>query len=124
MTSTSSTGFPLIGSLCSGYGGLDLEVQARPINPDASRILARQWPGVPNLGDITVTDWACVPRSAGVRSPNGNGAASQRFKINALSPFDVYLGHTPDWGCSLSIFGRSWQVSWAGSLAKRRWRST
>lgn len=48
---------PLIGSLCSGYGGLDLGVQAAlggsvawhaEINPDASRILARHWPGLPN----------------------------------------------------------------------------
>jgi len=62
---------PLIGSLCSGYGGLDLGVQAAlggtlawhaEVNPDASRILARHWPGVPNLGDITTTDWSLVPR--------------------------------------------------------------
>ncbi len=62
---------PLIGSLCSGYGGLDLGVQAvlggtlawhAEINPDASRILARHWPGVPNLGDITTTNWSIVPQ--------------------------------------------------------------
>lgn len=62
---------PLIGSLCSGYGGLDLGVQAAvggsvawhaEISPDASRILARHWPGVPNLGDITRVDWARIPR--------------------------------------------------------------
>ena len=53
---------PLNGSLCSGYGGLNLGVQTAlggtlawhaEINPDASRILARHWPEVPNLGDIT-----------------------------------------------------------------------
>ncbi|MCX5314760.1 DNA cytosine methyltransferase [Streptomyces sp. NBC_00154] len=32
------------------------------VNPDASRILARHWPGVPNLGDITTVDWSNVPR--------------------------------------------------------------
>lgn len=62
---------PLIGSLCSGYGGLDLGVQSAlggtlawhaEVNPDASRILARHWPGVPNLGDITTVDWSPVPR--------------------------------------------------------------
>jgi hypothetical protein len=62
---------PLIGSLCSGYGGLDLGVQAAlggsvvwhaEVNPDASKILARHWPGTPNLGDITRTDWSSVPR--------------------------------------------------------------
>ncbi len=62
---------PLIGSLCSGYGGLDLGVQAAlggtlawhaEVDPNASRILARHWPGVPNLGDITAVDWSTVPR--------------------------------------------------------------
>lgn len=65
-----STG-PAIGSLCSGYGGLDLGVQAAlgghvawhaEINPAASAILARHWPGVPNHGDITTINWADVPR--------------------------------------------------------------
>ena len=70
MHNSSATG-PLIGSLCSGYGGLDLGVQAAlggtlawhaEINRDAARILARHWPGVPNLGDITAINWALVPR--------------------------------------------------------------
>ncbi|WP_197541053.1 MULTISPECIES: DNA cytosine methyltransferase [Streptomycetaceae] len=61
---------PLIGSLW-GYGGLDLGVLTAlggtlawhaEVNPDASRILARHWPGVPNLGDITSVDWSTVPR--------------------------------------------------------------
>lgn len=67
----STTNSPLIGSLCSGYGGLDLGVQSAlggtlawhaEVNPDASRILARHWPQVPNLGDITTVDWSAVPR--------------------------------------------------------------
>lgn len=62
---------PLIGSLCSGYGGLDLGVQAAlggtlawhaEVDPGPSRILAHHWPGVPNLGDITLVDWTTVPR--------------------------------------------------------------
>ena len=62
---------PMIGSLCSGYGGLDLGVQSAlggtlawhaEVNPDAARILARHWPGVPNLGDITAVDWSTVPQ--------------------------------------------------------------
>jgi len=68
---TTITRPPLIGSLCSGYGGLDLGVVTAlggtlawhaEVNPDASRILARHWPGVPNLGDITTVDWSAVPR--------------------------------------------------------------
>ncbi|WP_259470633.1 DNA cytosine methyltransferase [Streptomyces sp. 1114.5] len=62
---------PLIGSLCSGYGGLDLGVLASfggsvlwhaESEPGPSAILSRHWPGVPNLGDITTIDWADVPR--------------------------------------------------------------
>jgi DNA (cytosine-5)-methyltransferase 1 len=52
--------------MCTGYGGLDdavLEVfggeliwHADP-DPGASAILARNYPSVPNLGDITALDW-------------------------------------------------------------------
>ncbi|WP_268926995.1 DNA cytosine methyltransferase [Streptacidiphilus fuscans] len=58
-----------IGSMCSGYGGLDLAALNvfggqlawhAEINPDAARILERHWPGVPNLGDLTQVDWAAV----------------------------------------------------------------
>lgn len=58
-----------IGSLFSGYGGLDLAVQqvydAEPawhVEFDAapSRILAHHWPDVPNLHDVTTVDWATV----------------------------------------------------------------
>jgi site-specific DNA-cytosine methylase len=71
MTATVQSHLPLIGSLCSGYGGLDLGVQAAlggsvawhaEINPDASKILTRHWPDVPNLGDITTVSWDAVPR--------------------------------------------------------------
>ena len=59
-----------IGSLCSGYGGLDLAVEqffnARTVwfsefEEAPSRILAHHWPTVPNLGDMTQIDWATVP---------------------------------------------------------------
>ncbi|ACI12681.1 hypothetical protein RAMSEY_69 [Mycobacterium phage Ramsey] len=58
-----------IGSLFSGAGGLDIAVEqffgARTVwhcelNPDASKVLAHRWPGVPNLGDITAVDWSTV----------------------------------------------------------------
>jgi DNA (cytosine-5)-methyltransferase 1 len=60
---------PRIGSLCSGYRGLDMAVEAvfggttawvSDIDPGASKILAHHWPTVPNLGDLTTTDWAAV----------------------------------------------------------------
>jgi len=59
-----------IGSLFSGYGGLDLA--ALVLFPHAhiawhcenstapTRILEHHWPGVPNLGDITRVDWTTV----------------------------------------------------------------
>lgn len=58
-----------VGSLFSGYGGLDLAVEevfdARTvwfseINEPVSRVFARHWPDAPNLGDITAIDWSAV----------------------------------------------------------------
>ncbi|WP_104816833.1 DNA cytosine methyltransferase [Kitasatospora sp. MMS16-BH015] len=58
-----------IGSLCSGYGGLDMGVQRvlggsvawhSDIDPGAQRILAHHWPDTPNIGDLTAVDWAAV----------------------------------------------------------------
>ena len=55
-----------LGSLCSGYGGLDLAVEHYygattvwhgEVDKDCSQVLAHRWPGVPNLGDLTVVDW-------------------------------------------------------------------
>jgi len=55
-----------LGSLCSGYGGLELGIgQVLDIEPvwcseidkDASQVLAVHHPDVPNLGDLTVLDW-------------------------------------------------------------------
>jgi hypothetical protein len=58
------------GSLCSGYGGLDLAVMAvtgarlawcAETDRYAAGVLAHHWPGVPNLGDVTALDWAAMP---------------------------------------------------------------
>jgi len=68
-----------IGSLCAGVGGLDLAVEdvfdAAPAwfsqyepgkdgKPDrnqyAAQVLAKHWPDVPNLGDLTAIDWTSV----------------------------------------------------------------
>lgn len=65
---------PRIGSLCSGYGGLDAAVmdvlggsvawhcQYDPEDRHqyAARILEHHWPDVPNHGDITAIDWTHV----------------------------------------------------------------
>lgn len=58
-----------IGSMCTGYGGLDMAVQAvfggeiawhAEVDPDASKVLAHHHPDVPNLGDIKLIDWGQV----------------------------------------------------------------
>jgi DNA (cytosine-5)-methyltransferase 1 len=89
-----------IGSLCSGYGGLDMAVQtvlagtltwvADP-DPGATATLAHHHPHVPNLGDVTAVDWVGVAavdvvtagfpcqdisyagRGAGIREGNRSG---------------------------------------------------
>lgn len=57
-----------IGSLFTGYGGLDMGV-AMAVDPDARvawtsdvekgpcRLAQVRWPGTPNLGDITKINW-------------------------------------------------------------------
>jgi len=58
-----------IGSLFSGYGGLDLGVQAVlggevawhvEYDKAPSRILAHHYPDIPNLGDVTTVDFTAV----------------------------------------------------------------
>ncbi len=59
-----------VGSLFSGYGGLDLAVEhaldAETIwfsenNENVARVFAHHWPDAPNLGDITTITWRDVP---------------------------------------------------------------
>jgi len=59
-----------VGSLCSGIGGLDLGLERAgmrviwqsEVDPYACRVLAKHWPDVPNLGDVTTIDWSTVER--------------------------------------------------------------
>ncbi|MFE4828360.1 DNA cytosine methyltransferase [Streptomyces sp. NPDC056672] len=60
---------PRVLALCAGYGGLEIAVQAGtggvPVayaesDPYAAAVFAAHHPGVPNLGDITRTDWRQV----------------------------------------------------------------
>ena len=59
-----------LGSLCTGYGGLDLGAAAwygahtvwtSDIDPGAAKIIAHRYPAAPNLGDLTRIDWASIP---------------------------------------------------------------
>ncbi|MEU7975400.1 DNA cytosine methyltransferase [Micromonospora sp. NPDC049089] len=67
--SSAHTTAPRIGSLCTGYGGLDLAVELvlggqlhwyAETDRHARTVCARHWPGVPNLGDIRTIDWTRV----------------------------------------------------------------
>ena len=58
-----------VGSLFSGYGGLDLAVEQvfdactvwfSEINEPVARVFAHHWPDAPNLGDIITIDWSTV----------------------------------------------------------------
>ncbi|GAB3852425.1 DNA cytosine methyltransferase [Dactylosporangium cerinum] len=60
---------PRIGSLCTGYGGLDLAVEwvlggrlawYAETDPHARTVLTHHWPDVANLGDIRTIDWSTV----------------------------------------------------------------
>lgn len=59
-----------LGSLFSGYGGLDLAVEEAfdactvwfsEINQPVARVFSHHWPDAPNLGDITAINWGTVP---------------------------------------------------------------
>ncbi|GAA2046393.1 hypothetical protein GCM10009800_37490 [Nocardiopsis rhodophaea] len=61
---------PLVGSLCTGYGGLDMAAEqvygartawvADPA-PGPAAILAHNYPNIPNIGDLNSIDWANTP---------------------------------------------------------------
>ncbi|GAB3633498.1 hypothetical protein GCM10027421_28510 [Microbacterium shaanxiense] len=59
-----------VGSLFSGYGGLDFAAEEvfgaktiwfSEINEPVARVFSHHWPDAPNLGDITTIDWNTVP---------------------------------------------------------------
>jgi len=59
-----------VGSLCTGYGGLDLAVEhvfggrtiwTADFDKHASKVIAARFPAAPNLGDIKKINWHEVP---------------------------------------------------------------
>jgi DNA (cytosine-5)-methyltransferase 1 len=62
-TSAPVAGLLTKGSLCSGYGGLDLATPGTlrflaEVDADASAVLSREYPEVRNLGDIAAHRWS------------------------------------------------------------------
>lgn len=63
--------YPIIGSLCTGYGGLDMGVLAAfgggriawvaETDPHMNTLLQHRIPSLTNLGDINVIDWKNTP---------------------------------------------------------------
>jgi DNA (cytosine-5)-methyltransferase 1 len=59
-----------VGSLFTGIGGIDLGLQRAGMtiawhaetDPYCQRVLAKHWPHVPNLGDVTSINWEDTPR--------------------------------------------------------------
>ena len=59
-----------VGSLCTGYGGLEMgletvygEIDLRfvsDIDKDVKTLLEHHHPNIPNLGDLTTVDWETV----------------------------------------------------------------
>lgn len=112
-----------VGSLCSGYGGLDLGLQlalgvplrhAWHVENDAapSKILVARFPGVPNYGDLKTLDLArmervdwltagypCQPFSdAGLRLGEADARHLWPYvadTIGAIRPRNVALGKRP-----------------------------
>jgi DNA (cytosine-5)-methyltransferase 1 len=60
-----------LGSLCTGYGGLDMAIRAvwgnaklawwSDVDPGAIAVNKRHEPGIPNIGDVKAVDWSAVP---------------------------------------------------------------
>lgn len=60
-----------IGSLCTGYGGLDMAVSSvfggrllwwSDVEPGPVKLMSNRHPEAPNLGDLRSIDWHTVPR--------------------------------------------------------------
>jgi DNA (cytosine-5)-methyltransferase 1 len=110
----------VVGSLCTGYGGLDHAALAAlgggrvawvaDPDPHVSNLLEIRLPGVPNLGDIRTVDWRTVERvdvltagfpcqdisAAGRRAGIREGTRSGLFfdvirAINTLRPAAVVI---------------------------------
>jgi len=105
-----------IVSLCSGYGGLDLAVEAvldartthvADIDRDACTVLAHRFPDAPNLGDLRAVDWERVKTGR-----RGNPQLAQAM-------YDRYCQ-----GLSIAQvaeeFGRTRQSVWK-MLSRRGW---
>ena len=126
-----------IGSLCTGYGGLDMAldgdtVWVSDIDKHAAKLLEHRFPTVPNLGDLTAVDWEavepvdiitagypCQPFShAGKRGQSGvrHGMGMRsRFRRWRTAPTRAVIH--PCYRHRLRAIGKTWGIS------RSRWRN-
>lgn len=107
---------PRIGELCAGYGGLSMAVTSvlggelawvADNDPGAATVLAHRHPGVPNLGDITTTDWGAIVKA-------GNHKLDDEQKREAAKLYDAGFSI----GECAAYFGVTRQAMW--SVLRRR----
>ena len=101
-----------IGSLCTGYGGLDIAVLAvfggrlawcADNDKHVSTILAARYPDVPNLGDLTALTWSevtpvdivCAGFPCQDISFSGRGAGEREGGVGHHTP--LALGLSSHW---------------------------
>jgi DNA (cytosine-5)-methyltransferase 1 len=90
MTATVTADGPRIASLCTGYSGLDMAVQAvlggevawvSDIDPGACKVIAHRHPGVTNIGDLTTADWQQILDTFGRPDIVTGGYPCQPFSL-------------------------------------------
>ena len=81
-----------VGSVCSGVGGLDLALESAgfevawhaEIDPYASKVLAKRWPGVPNVGD-----WTAIPLGTLRRAADGVSCEMPGLLLHLLTQLSL-----------------------------------
>lgn len=104
---------PRIASLCTGYGGLDEAVQrvlggrlawVSDIDPGACKIIAHRFPGVPNIGDLTVVNWQYILDTFGRPDVLTGGYPCQPFSIGGRKKGTADERHIwPHIACALRV---------------------
>ena len=113
-----------LGSLFSGYGGLDRAVHevfdaetawVAEFDAAPSKILAERFPGVPNLGDVTTVEWAAlepVDIIAGGSPCQDVSAAGRRAGMTEGTRSNLWVAMReairiirPEWVCWENVLG-------------------
>ena len=133
-----------VGSLCTGYGGLEMGLEAAfgdidlrfvsDIDKDVSTLLTHHYPHISNLGDLTTVDWKqqdeidvltagypCQPFSTAGKRKGSEDARGQIFNyikdaVSVLRPRYLFLENVSG---HLTLGG----TSVTGSLASMGCRS-